>query len=166
MRTIAQVLVYSIIALVVVIALLPIASAQVHYNNHAKAGAEGYNPFGWKMTGVYSEINFAYDDSSNSFVLSYTKARNWAWKAWWCATCYANILSTTTQMTSHRLYDRAEWEMGSWNGGETGYNEIELETTSTPNYIWTDVFVYRSGVGYQYPSLFDWIPVLIDWIIK
>ena len=90
----------------------------------------------------------------------------WAWKAWWCATCFAHIKDTVTSFTSTRLYDRASWEQGSWNAHFHGYNEIELKTTSTPNYIYTDLWVYCDGSFYHWPKLFDWIPVIIKFIVK
>ncbi len=159
---------FPIALVIVLIALLiiPTASAAIHYGNKARAGMEGYNPLGMKLTGTYSMIKFAYDDTTNRFVLKYTIARNWAWKAWWCFTCFANIKSTTVSLTPTRLYDRAFWEQGSWNVHYNGYNEIELKTTSTPNYIYTDIWIYANGSPHQWPYLFDWIPVIIDFIIR
>ena len=167
MEGVAKLFPAAVTAVLLALVLLPMtASAQIHYNNRVKIGTELHNIFGWTATGVYSQIKFAYDDITNSFVLRYTKARNWAWKAGWCFTCYAHILSTTTQMTSHRLYDRALWEMGSWNGDWTGYNEIEIMTTSTPNRIYLDLWIYYYGGPTYHRILLDLIPVILQWIVR
>lgn len=125
-------------------------------------GVEGYNPFGWKLAWVYSMIKFAYDYVANQFVLDYSEARNWAGKVWWCVTCYAEIKDTLTQMSTNRLYDRANWRMGSWNAEFNGYNEIEIKTTPIRNRIQVGYWVYIDGRGTFEDILFDWIPVIIE----
>gem|GEM_PF-2331821 len=133
-------------------------------NHYVQVGAEGYNPFGWKLTWVYSMIKFAYDDIANQFVLDYSEARNWAGKVWWCFTCDAKIVDTITQMTLYRLYDRASWQMGSWNAKYTGYNEIEIKTTSTRNYLYVSYWVRIDGEGTFGNALNQWIPIIIQLI--
>ena len=138
--------------------------ARTTYHNKAEIGFEGYNMLHMKLVGVYSLIDFAYNDKKDEFVLDYTHARNWAWKAWWCATCYANIKDTDSQMTKHRLYDRALWEAGSWNAQCNGYNEIEIKTTGTPNKLWFDYWAYSSCSDLYTGKLLESVPMLVELI--
>jgi len=157
----------ALLMVVITLLTLPVYHGAISYGNRVKVGAEIYNPFGWKLAGVYSMIVFAYDDTTNKFVLAdgYTYVRNWAEKAWWCLTCYAEILDTMGYTYPNKLYNRANWKMGSWNAEWTGYNEINIATTYTPNYIYVDYWVYVYGEGRYGEAIFDWIPVIIEFIV-
>ncbi len=153
-------------ALLVLPVVAPLASARVWYDNLVKAGGELYNVLGMKLTGVYSQVRFAYDDAANRFVLEYTSVRNWAWRAWWCFTCFAYIKDTATSLTPTRLYDRALWEQGSWNVRYVGYNEIELKVTTTPGVLYVDVWVYFSDQHqYRWPRWFERVPLTIVFVV-
>lgn len=79
-----------VLQLLVVITLPSPVVAQVTYDNTVTAGREGYNPFRWQLTGVYSRVVYAYNWSSRSFLEPpFTYTEHWTYRAWWCGTCYA-----------------------------------------------------------------------------
>lgn len=150
---------------VLIIALPTPVIAQVTYDNSITAGKEGFNPLGWKLTGVYSKVVYAYDWSSRTFLeFPYTYTEHWAEKAWWCFTCYAEIRYTYTTMGSSYIRTYASWKMGSWNGGEQGFNEIECKTTSTSGYVWHRVRVYSEGNLDFIQIVIEIVPIILSFI--
>jgi len=165
----------NIVRLLVLLPLITVATilayrivhAATYYDQYVMVGAEGYNPLDMKLTGVYSQIKFAYNEEQNKFLLDYTNARNWRYEARWCITCYANILDTKTTLTDHELYDRAMWEMGSYNVHYTGYNEITIKTTETVDYLWVDYWVYIDGKGKFGPGgEISLLPIVIEFVLE
>lgn len=144
--------------------LATLALGGISYGNYVETGAEGYNPFNQLLTGVYTRITFAYDDSANQFVTDYryTYVRHWTYKAWWCSTCYANILDAKDSTSPNYLYGRATWKMGSWNAEFNGYNEVAIATTNEKNKFFIDIFVNVNGdMRVDLPKLSVTIPVMI-----
>jgi len=152
---------------VISLSMLPACNGAISYGNYVRVGMEGRNIFGQKLTGVYSMIVFAYDDATNKFVLNnqYTYTRNWAEKAWWCFTCFAEITDTKSYTYPNQLYNRANWRQGSWNVELTGYNEITIATTSTPKYVYIDYWIHVDGRSDWVGKIFQLIPVALE-IIK
>ncbi|NPA99736.1 MAG: hypothetical protein GXO43_10200 [Crenarchaeota archaeon] len=116
--------------------------ADVIENSSITVGAEGYNIFGSLLAGVYSQVTFDYDITDNE--LTDVDTRNWRYKAWWCFTCYAEITSTSTSVDEDRIYNFADWEMGSWNVDYDGYNKIEVELDND-GYLEVDYWVFIDG---------------------
>lgn len=158
-------------ALIFIIVAASSANAIIYNDNRVKVGAEGYNPLGQLLVGVYSQIEFDYDSVDNRFLD--IDIRNWRYVAWWCLTCYAEITSTTTQVDPQlRLYDRATWRLGSWNAEFTGYNEIEVEREYWIDDDWLEIdyWVYIDGSG-TYGDIIQGIasevlPIIIQFIIR
>lgn len=138
---------YLLAGAIATLVLAMLAIGGVSYGNYVETGAESYNPFNQLLTGVYTQITFAYDSSANQFVTDYryTFVRHWTYVAWWCVTCYANILDTKDSTSPNYLYGRATWTMGSWNAQFNGYNEVAIATTNTINQFYTDIYVYVNG---------------------
>jgi len=69
-------------------------------------------------------------------------------------------------MSENQLYNLAFWEMGSWNAGDTGFNLIDIQTTSDRQIIFVSHWVYVYGKGYFGDILWDLIPIAIELIIS
>lgn len=156
---------YLLAGAIAVLVLAMLVVGDVSYGNYVETGAEGYNPLGQLLTGVYTQITFAYDSNANQFVTDYryTFVRHWTYVAWWCATCYANILDVRDSTSPNYLYGRATWTMGSWNAQFSGYNEVAISTTNMINKFYVDIYVYSNGKYIIYlPEIQVTIPVAIE----
>jgi len=136
-----------LLGIVAIVALAATLIAGISYGNYVETGLETYNPLNQQLTGVYTKITFAYDDDKNQFVTDYryTYVRHWTYKAWWCATCYADILDVKDSTSPNYLYGRAKWKQGSWNAEINGYNEVAVSTTDQKNKLFVDIYVYANG---------------------
>ncbi|RLF17269.1 MAG: hypothetical protein DRJ66_01220 [Thermoprotei archaeon] len=147
------------------------AMGNVVYDRYIKVGFELYALLtGWFAGGAYSKITFAYDCEADVFILdsTYTYAENWVKDTWWS---YASIKRTSTSLTTSRLYDYAEWEVGYLGNDEHGYNKIVVWVSEDPvdkvyDIVYFQYYVYHKEEDKYYGVIDESRPhAPVEWVM-
>ena len=134
--------------------------ADIYYGNEVTGESYIVNAFGAKLANVIVKITYAYDDSTNKFVINpdHTFIIHSTWAAWGA---YSNLKWTYSAYGSTSLTGESSWEMGTFIAGYEGYHRLKVVTTDTIGKFMIYWFVYAEGEVKADDTLIDWIPVFL-----
>lgn len=134
----------------------------IAYGQYVYAGGRIYDIFGLTLALIVSNITFAYDYTTNQFVLQYpyTIITNYVSIPWY-SPWTAYFTSTQQSPSTSDLHDFAAWVAKGPFNGYSGYTEIDLATTNTPGqlYFYWVVFVYNTNTQYGGTPVITNIPI-------
>ena len=135
-------------------------NAETYYGNKANLKTYVKNLYGWETANTRILITFAYDSSTNSFLVdhrhSFVIFDTWAAWLW-----YSNLKWAEASVDSGYIYGLSVWEMGSPLVSIDGIHKLSVATTVTPKEIRIYYYVHWRS-NYKWDVLLRMIPVAIQ----